>query len=105
MDVIYLKSIADQVHPFMAAVFSKGSIVFQQDNALSLTAKKVQKKCLRSMTNSKMLTSTPDSLDLSQIEHLWDVLEKLVLSKDLMLMFCMTGCFGSVGWTYRIVCK
>ncbi|MCJ8744457.1 hypothetical protein PDJAM_G00118960 [Pangasius djambal] len=35
---------ADQVHPFMAAVFTNGSGLFQQDNAPCHTAKNVQER-------------------------------------------------------------
>lgn len=35
--------VADQVHPFLAMVFANGSVLFQKDNALCLTAKIVHK--------------------------------------------------------------
>ncbi|KAK3516884.1 hypothetical protein QTP70_028198 [Hemibagrus guttatus] len=59
--ITYLNIVADQVCPFMATVFPKGSGLFQQDPA----------------TLHKLFRN-----DLNPIKHLWDVLDKQVRSME-----------------------
>ena len=96
--VTSLNIVADQVHPFMAMVFSDGSGLFQQDNAPCHTAHIVWEWFEEHDEVFTVLPWPPNSPDLNPIEHLWDVLDRQVRStaapprnlqdlKDLLLMF------------------
>ena len=80
--ITYLSIVADHVHPFMETVFTSGCGLFQQDNAPCHKAKMVQEWFEEHNNEFEVLTWPPNSPDLNPIEHLWDVLNKQVRSKE-----------------------
>jgi len=120
----YLSIAADHVHPFMETAFPGGCGLFQQENAPCHKAKMVQEWFEEHNNEFEVLTWPPNSPDLNQIEHLWDVLNKQVQSmeapprnlqdlKDLLLTsWCqipqhtfrgLVECFGSKRGTNTIL--
>ena len=74
----WLSIVADHVHPFMEAVFPDGCGLFQQDNE---PQNNNGSGWFEELNNEfEMLTWPPNSPDLNQIKHLWDVLDKPVRS-------------------------
>ncbi|KAF7642467.1 hypothetical protein LDENG_00257450, partial [Lucifuga dentata] len=73
---------ADQVQPFMAAVFPDGTGPFQQDNAPCHAVNIVQEWFEEHDKELQVLTWPPNSPDFNPIQHLWDVLEKQVRSME-----------------------
>ncbi|GFW73807.1 transposase domain containing protein [Trichonephila clavipes] len=70
----YLNTIADQLHPYMASVSPAGNGMFQQDNAPCHKAKIVLEVFQEHDTEFQLMSCPPNSPDLNQIEHIWDVM-------------------------------
>ncbi|GFV82791.1 transposase domain containing protein [Trichonephila clavipes] len=70
----YLTIIADQFHPYMASVFPDGNGMVQQDNALCHKAKIVLQWFHEHDAEFQLMSWPPNSLDLNQIEHIWNVM-------------------------------
>ncbi|GFW80839.1 transposase domain containing protein [Trichonephila clavipes] len=60
----YLKTIADQLHPYMAYVFPAGNGMFQLDNVPCQKSKIV------------LMAWPPNSSDINPIKYIWDVMER-----------------------------
>lgn len=78
----YVDILADQVHPFMEAVFPDGSGLFQQDNAPCHTAKMVQEWLQEHDDMFTVLAWPRNSPDLNPIERLWEALGEQVRSAE-----------------------
>ncbi|KAK3525149.1 hypothetical protein QTP86_019533, partial [Hemibagrus guttatus] len=75
---------ADHVHLFMETLFPDGCGLFQQDNVACHKSKLVQEWFDDHNNQFEVLTWRPlASPNLNPIHHLWGVLDKQVLSKDL----------------------
>ncbi|GFW86552.1 transposable element Tcb2 transposase [Trichonephila clavipes] len=70
----YLNIIADQLHPYMASVFPAGNGMFQQDNNPYQKAKIVLEWFQEHDAEFQLTSWLPNSPDLIQIEHIWDVM-------------------------------
>ncbi|KAK3558608.1 hypothetical protein QTP86_021665 [Hemibagrus guttatus] len=78
----YLNIVTDHVHPFMETLFPDGCGLFQQDNAPCHKAEMLQEWFDEHNNRFEVLTPPPNSPDLNPIQHLWDVLDKLVPSME-----------------------
>lgn len=76
----YRDILANQVHPFMAAVFPDGSGLFQQD--FNHTADVVQDWFQEHEDEFKVLPWPPGSPDISLMGQLWEVLEEQFRSME-----------------------
>ncbi len=72
----YLSIVADHVHLFMITVYPSSDGYFQQDNAPCHKAQIISDWFLEHDNEFTLLKWPPQSLDLSPIEHLWDVVER-----------------------------
>ncbi|GFW42147.1 transposable element Tcb1 transposase [Trichonephila clavipes] len=70
----YLNIVADQLHPYIASAFLAGNGMFQQDNAPCHKAKIVLEWFQEHDAEFELMSWPPKSLDLNQIEHIWDVM-------------------------------
>ncbi|GFW24425.1 transposase domain containing protein [Trichonephila clavipes] len=70
----YLNIIVDQLHPYVTSVFPAGNGMFQQDNALCHKAKIVLDWFQEHDAEFQLMSWPPNSLDLNQIENIWDVM-------------------------------
>ena len=74
--------IANQVHPFMAAVYGSVNGFLQQDNAPCHKARRVQEWFHTHDSELNLLQCPVQSLDLNPIAHLWDEIKRAVWSKN-----------------------
>ncbi|GBM80880.1 hypothetical protein AVEN_52354-1 [Araneus ventricosus] len=72
---IYLKIIADQLHPYMVFVFSIGNGIFQQDNVPCHKARIAFEWFEEHTDEFHLMSWPPNSPDLNPMEHIWDVME------------------------------
>ncbi|GFT50543.1 transposase domain containing protein [Trichonephila clavipes] len=70
----YLNIIADQLHPYMASVFPGGNGMVQQDKAPCRKTKIVLEWFQEHDAEFQLVSWPPNSPDLNQIEHIWDVM-------------------------------
>ena len=78
----YRNIIANQVHPFMAAVYPSENGFLQQDNVPRHKARKVQEWFHEHGSEFSLLQWPSHSPDLNPIEHLWDGMERAIWSRD-----------------------
>ena len=78
----YLNIIANQVHPFMAAVYASVNGFLQQDNAPCYKDRIVQEWFHEHDSEFSFLQWPAKSPDLNPIEHLWDEMEWAIRSRD-----------------------
>ncbi|KAJ8417767.1 hypothetical protein AAFF_G00226100 [Aldrovandia affinis] len=71
----YLSLVADCVHPFMVTVCPSSNGYFQQDNAPCHKAHVISSWFHEHDNEFSVLQWSPQSPDLSPIEHFWDVVE------------------------------
>ncbi|GBM19806.1 Transposable element Tcb2 transposase [Araneus ventricosus] len=71
----YLKTIADQLHPYTASVFPTGNGLFQQDNTPCHKARIVLEWFKEHIDEFHLMSWPPNSSDLNPMEHIWDVME------------------------------
>ncbi|GBO44027.1 Transposable element Tc1 transposase, partial [Araneus ventricosus] len=72
----YLNIIVDQLHLYMAFVFTTGNGIFQQDNAPSHKAWIVLEWFEEHNDEFHLMSSPPNLSDLNPLEHIWDVMER-----------------------------
>ncbi|GFW12286.1 transposable element Tcb2 transposase [Trichonephila clavipes] len=70
----YLNIIAYQLHPYIASVFPDGNGMFQEDNPPCQKAKIVLEWFQKHDAEFQLMSSSSNSPDLNQIEHIWDVM-------------------------------
>ncbi len=78
----YLSIVADHVHPFMTTVCPASDGYFQQDNAPCHKAQIISDWFLEYDNEFTLLKWPPQSPDLNQIKHLWDVVEREIRIMD-----------------------
>ncbi|GBM72217.1 hypothetical protein AVEN_244005-1 [Araneus ventricosus] len=71
----YLNITADQLHPYMASVFPTGNGIIQQDNSSRHKARIVLEWFKEFTDEFHLMSWPPNSPDLNQMEHIWDVME------------------------------
>ncbi|GBN47206.1 Transposable element Tc1 transposase [Araneus ventricosus] len=74
--VNYLSNIADQLHPYMAFVFSTGNGIFQKDNAPCQKARIVLEWFKEHNDEFHLMSWPPNSPDLKPMEHILDVMKR-----------------------------
>ncbi|GFX45131.1 transposable element Tc1 transposase [Trichonephila clavipes] len=72
----YLNIIADQLYPYMTSVSPAGNGMFKQDNAPCHKTKIVLEWFQEHEAESQLMSWPPNSPDLNQIEHIWDVMRQ-----------------------------
>ena len=78
----YLNIIANEVHPFMAAVYPSANGFLQQDNAPYHKARIVQEWLQEHDSESSLLQWPVQSPELNPFEYLWDEMEQAIRSRD-----------------------
>ncbi|KAJ4440979.1 hypothetical protein ANN_10828 [Periplaneta americana] len=73
---VYRTLVAEHVHPFMTAMFPKGSGIFQQDNGPCHKARSVMEWFEEHSGELQLMCWAPNSPDLNPIEHIWVVIER-----------------------------
>ncbi|GBN30645.1 hypothetical protein AVEN_144307-1 [Araneus ventricosus] len=79
----YLNITADQLHPYMAFVFSTGNGIFQQDNAPCHKARVVLEWFEEHTDEFHLMSWPPNSPDLNPMEHILDVMERQLTAQTL----------------------
>ncbi len=74
----YLSIIADHVHHFMTTVYPSSDGYFQQDNAPCHKAQIISDWFLEHDNEFTLLKWHPQSPDLNTIEHIWDVVIRIM---------------------------
>ena len=82
MSTGYLNIIANQVHPFMAAVHPSANEFLQQDNVPCNKVRIVQEWLHKHNNEFSLLQWPAQSPDLNPIEHLWDEMERAIRNRD-----------------------
>ncbi len=96
----YLSIVADHVHPFMTTVYPSSDSYFQQDNVPCHKAAIISDWFLEHDNEFSLLKWPPQSPDLNQIEHLWDVVERKIRIMDVQLTNIQQLCDAIVSiWT------
>ncbi len=89
---VYLSIVADHVHPFMTTVYPSSDGYFQQDNAPCHKAQFISDWFLEHDNEFTLLKWPPQSPDLKPIEHLWDVVEREIHSRQICSNCVMLSC-------------
>ncbi len=82
---VYLRFVADHVHPFMTTVYPSSDGYFQQDNTPCHKAQIISDWFLEHDNEFTLLKWPPQSPDLNPTEHLWDVVEREIRIMDVQL--------------------